>query len=124
MWRYELITKEEMDNFCKGEMKLKDSVNDDLESLFENIQLGKEPDDYVKTYFLPKFTEEEMELVESDSKYVHGLSRRRTFVIENSFENFPELLNETSSRIPSENSFENVSEKQSCFKTCCNCSLQ
>ena len=54
MWRYELITKEEMDNFCKGEMKLKDSVNDDLESLFENIQLEKAPDEDVITFHLRK----------------------------------------------------------------------
>ena len=74
MWRYELITKEEMDNFCKGEMKLKDSVNDDLESLFENIQLEKAPDEDVITYFLPKLTKEELELVER-----RDISYLRTF---------------------------------------------
>ena len=68
------------------------------------------PDEYVWTYFLPKLTEEELKLVErrdtsyletfglsnpdvdetemmlseSDSKYVHGDSYRKTFVIENS----------------------------------------
>ena len=102
-----------MESYCKGEKYLKDSVNDDLESLFENIRLGKEPDEYVETYFLPKLTEEELELVErrdtsylqtfvdsrwgnpdvnetemmlseSDSKYVYGLSRRVTFVIKKS----------------------------------------
>ena len=107
-----------MESYCKGEKYEKDSVNDDLESLFENIRLGKEPDEDVETYFLPKLTEEELELVErrdtsyfqtftdwvfdeenpdvdetemmlseSDSKYVYGLSTRRTFVIENSPEN-------------------------------------
>ena len=99
-----------MESYCKGEKELKDSVNDDLESLFENIRLGKEPDEKVETYFLPKLTEEELELVEkrdprylqtfrslnpdvdetemmlseSDSKYVRGVSSRKTFVIENS----------------------------------------
>ena len=48
--RRSLITKEEMESFCKGEENLKDSVNDDLESLFENI-LGKEPDEWVTTFF-------------------------------------------------------------------------
>ena len=131
--RVNLITKEEMESYCKGEKDEKDSVNDDLESLFENIRLGKEPDEKVYTYFLPKLTEEELELVErrdtsylqtfnrgnyadvdetemmlseSDSKYVRGESRRRTFVIENP--------SETSSEI----------DKQSCLKNCCNCSLQ
>ena len=89
---------------------MKDSVNDDLESLFENIRLGKEPNEEVLTYFLPKLTEEELELIErrdtsyfhtftvswnpdvdkyemmlseSESKYVKGESRRRTFVLKN-----------------------------------------
>ena len=113
--RKNLITKEEMESYCKGEKKKKDSVNDDLESLFENIRLGKELGrELVETYFLPKLTEEELKLVErrdysylqsfyegavgrnpdvdetemmlseSDSKYVRGFSRRKTFVIENS----------------------------------------
>ena len=106
-----LITKEKMELYCKGEEDEKDSVNDDLESLFENIRLGKEPDEYVWTYFLPKLTEEELKLVErrdtsylqtflhslnadvnetemmlseSDSKYIYEFSYRRTFIIENS----------------------------------------
>ena len=113
-----------MESYCKGEdYWRKDSVNDDLESLFENIRLGKKPNEEVYTYFLLKLTEEELELVErrdtsylqtfwwsnpdvdktemmlpeSDSKYVYGWSRRRTFVIENS---------------------------SSCLKICFNCSVQ
>ena len=112
--RSRLITKEEMESFCKGEKWLKDSVTDDLESLFENIQLGKEPDEMVRTYFLPKLTEEELELVErkdiryfhtfdcclnpdvdetvmmlseSDSKYVFASTYRKTFVIEKTSKN-------------------------------------
>ena len=104
-----------MEKYCKGEEKIpyleetyKDSVNDDLESFFEDLRLGKEPDEHVWTYFLPKLTEEEMELVEqkdtnyfqtfyeddpdvpeaemllseSDSKYVKGWNHRRTFTID------------------------------------------
>ena len=125
LYRWKLITKEEMESYCKGEdSERKDSVNDDLESLFENIRLGKEPDEDVWTYFLPKLTEEELESVErrdtsylqtfywgndadvdetemmlseSDSKYVWGFSRRQTFVIENS---------------------------SSCLKNCSDCSVQ
>ena len=110
-YRSELITKEKMESYCKGDEWLKESVNDDLESLFENIRLGKEPDEKVETYFLPKLMEEELELVErrdknyletfwlsnypdvdeaemmlseSDSKYVKGYNFRTTFVIKNS----------------------------------------
>ena len=109
MERLKLITKEAMENFCKGEQYEKISVNDDLESLFEDLRLGKKPNEYVRTYFLPKLTVGEMKLVqrkdpsyletfyfsnpdveeaemmlsESDSKFVQGLGRRRTFTIKN-----------------------------------------
>ena len=103
-----------MESYCKGDENEKDSVNDDLESLFENIRLGKEPNEDVTTYFLPKLTQKELALVErrdtrylqtfregnsadvdktemmlseSDSKYVRGFSWRSTFVIENSSKN-------------------------------------
>jgi len=108
MERLGLITKEAMEKYCKGEKYQKDSVNDDLESLFEDLRLGKEPDEWVETYFLPKLTTEEMELVEtkdtnyfenflvddpdvpeaemllseSDSKFVEGFGWRTTFTIE------------------------------------------
>ena len=49
--RVGLITKERMESYCKGEKNLKDSVNDDLESLFEIIRLGKEPDKEVLLIF-------------------------------------------------------------------------
>ena len=114
LYRWNLITRENIESYCKGEGWEKDSVNDDLESLFENIKLRKVPNEEpVDTYFLPKLTEEELALVErrdknylqtfgasnpdvdetemmlskSDSKYVEGFSRRRTFVIKNSSKN-------------------------------------
>merc|ERR1712062_272281 len=114
LYRSNLITKAEMESYCKGEKWMKDSVNDDLESLFENIRLGKEPDERVNTYFLPNLTEEELELVErrgtSYLQYVEGLSWLRTFVSEN--------LCQMSSETSSETSFENSPEKQSCLKNC------
>ena len=114
MTRENLITKERMESICRGEEKeLKDSVNDDLESLFEDIRLGKQLDEWTETYFLPKLTEEELELVEkrdtdylytfyyrfdsdvvdtemrrseSDSKFALSGCSRRTFTIKNSSE--------------------------------------
>ena len=142
--RWYLITKEKMESCCKGEDRdLKDSVNDDLESLFENVRLGKEPNKYGFSYFLPKLTEEELKLVErrdtsylltfdqgqygrnpdvdetemmlseSDSKYVYGWSERRTFVIEDSSESSSESSSDNSTESSSDNSFENMSEKRS-----------
>ena len=75
--RDNLITKERMESYCKGEEAYKDSVNDDLESLFENIRLGKEPNEFVDTYFLPKLTKEELELVEKrDPSYLKTFIRQ------------------------------------------------
>lgn len=108
--KYNLITKEEMANYCKGKRYEENSVNDDLESLFDDLRLKKEPFERVETYFLPKLTAEElklverkdssyletfrnpnpdvkkteMELSESDSKFVHGWGFRKTFKIKNS----------------------------------------
>ena len=107
-----LITKEKMEDYSDGKLYPKDSVNDDLESIFEDVQNGKEPAYDVRTYFLPKLTKEELEMVEkkdenfmetffglpeivdvdeeemkaseSDSKYVYGQGRRTTITIENS----------------------------------------
>ena len=93
----------------RGKKYEKESVNDDLESLFENARLDKEPDKYVRTYFLPKLTKEELKLVErkdndfmstfssqmdadvnkaemilseSNAKFVLGHSIRLTFTID------------------------------------------
>ena len=119
MERRKLITKENMESHYKGMVPMM-SVHEDLEQLFEGLQLGNERDEEVETYFLPKLTEEEMELVEkkeptyfetfhyswnpdveelspgyrvelfeknfseSDSRFVQGLCRRKTFTIKNS----------------------------------------
>ena len=115
MERINLITKETMEGFCEFlRKKLRnESVNEDLESLFERIRLGTQPEsEQVRTYFLPKLTEEELELVEqkdpnylgtfawtiqnfnpdvdrtemklseSDSKFVQGFCWRTTFRFE------------------------------------------
>ena len=76
-----LITKEKMENICKGNDELyndfKESINDDIESLFEDLRLGIEPKHYVKTYFLPKLTKEELILVERKDE-----NFRQTFFID------------------------------------------
>ena len=109
MERRKIITKEAMEKFCKGEKDEKDSVNDDLESFFEDLRLGIKPNEIVPTYYFPKLTTKEMELVdrqdqsylrtfdsanpdvseaemklsESDSKFAEALGHRKTFTIEN-----------------------------------------
>ena len=72
--KWKIITKEKMEKYCKGEdREREDSVNDDLESFLEDLRLGKETDDEVWTYFLPKLTEEELELVErKDASYLQA----------------------------------------------------
>ena len=110
--RYRLITKERMENLCKGKEERKESVNDDLESFIQDLQLGEEPNgcDSTYVYFLPKLTKEEfqlaerkdssylqlflksdpdvdeaeMKLSESKSKFAYWNCLRKTFTIENS----------------------------------------
>ena len=65
MKQNKLITTEKMKSFCRGERNLhRISINDDLEIFFEDLQQGHKAIYSNETYFLPKLTEEEMELVE------------------------------------------------------------
>ena len=83
MLRHVLITKEKMEELCLGKSDwggypLKESVNDDLESVFENFQHGRELEQFASTYFLPKLTHEELELVENaDQDYFQSFYRRK-----------------------------------------------
>ena len=115
MFRHFLITKEKMEDTCLGKNEIfgricKESINDDIESVFESLQLGEKPKPIAHTYFLPKLTqrelelietkdedylqtffqcknpdvdEEEMKLSESNSKYVEVVCMRRTNTVEN-----------------------------------------
>ena len=108
--RGHLITKEFMELFCKGKQVEEESIHYDLESYIEAIKLGIEQADYVNTYFLPKLTQKELDLVamkdpnylktfqasnpdvpeavmklsESSSKYIYAYCWRRTIKIEHS----------------------------------------
>ena len=69
-----LITKEKTKMAYEGKLKNDEdwdwedyngSMNDDLESYFENLQLGKKVEtEAVGSYFLPKLTKDELKLVE------------------------------------------------------------
>ena len=70
-WRSNLVTKEVMKDFYKGNIRSNDSqfsweesVQEDLESFFEKLKIGKEEREDIATYFLPKLTNKEMQLVE------------------------------------------------------------
>ena len=71
MRKFNVITKKATEKYYKGEEDRKKSVNEDLEYLFEDLRFGKEPDEWVHTYFLPKLTENELELVaKKDTNYL------------------------------------------------------
>ena len=73
MHRSQLITKERTDVYCKGKYNFRKlSVSDDIESLFEDIRLNRAIDNSIThSYFLPKLTEEEMELIQKrDRNYL------------------------------------------------------
>ena len=102
MERWRLIRQEDIPR--------RDSTNDDIESLFGDLRLGKRPIRRTKTYSSPKLAEEELKLVEkkdlnymktfqhgkdadvseakmkmskSDSKFVDASCYRDTFKIKN-----------------------------------------
>ena len=75
MCRHFLITQEKMEEICKRKGLLKESVNDDIEALFADLQLGKKPKARSGSYFLPKLTQEEKELAEKkDLNYLETFS--------------------------------------------------
>ena len=110
MCRQDLITQELMKDYYKGKMISsegfhKESVHDDLDSLFYRLQLGENPDgEDVLTFFLPKLTEEEHKLIEdknfdyletfmggleagfgmnkSDSTFIFGNCSRTSYMID------------------------------------------
>ena len=118
LWKENLITKEKMENLCKDENS-EESVNDDFETFFDYIRLGFELRDlhntHKSTYYLPKLTFDEQELVEtndeaflntlrnthdgidadvskvemaaseSNSKFVRGWCARHTYMITNPY---------------------------------------
>ena len=95
MFRWDLITKESVEYYYNGKNYQKDSVNDDLESFFDEIRLGnlfrigslfqEEPKEEISTYFLPTLTEEELELVERrDNSYTETFFSRLHFFVRDS----------------------------------------
>ena len=115
MWRSGLISKERMENFYKGGNDFRrKSFNSDLDSFFRAIRLGKKPYKRIDTFYLPRLTVDELDLVErrdfnfmqtflrectcrdvhksnmalskSDSKFVDAYAVRKTFTIKNSLQ--------------------------------------
>ena len=122
MYRDLLMSKERMEQFYRGEIsrqvnhltptggdRYQNSINDDLDSFFEDIKFGNPPLAMAWTYSLSKLTEEELKLVEmkhrgyfqsfrwlddadvnedemslsqSDTKFVSAYCRRKTISIE------------------------------------------
>ena len=92
--RLRLITKEEMEFQSTGNVifedfnkervvGIKQSANDDLESLFEHLRCGTEYDKFVYTNYLPMLTNEEKKLAEEkDSSYMATLKNSPDIVFE------------------------------------------
>ena len=146
MRRQNLVTKEKSKQAYQGKLKnepfwrrYKGSINDDLESFFENLQeilnLEEIKEERIQSFFLPKLTDEEWELIEkkdreqmktyefglyadvkpkemkksnSKDKYLHGTCFRVTKVL-----NLDDNLSETSSESSSEYSSTITNESES-----------
>ena len=74
MMREKLITKEMMEAFPKGKERIQQSIHDDLDNFFEKLQFEnfkyklKGRPEFIESYFLPKLTVEEQQLVQSKDK--------------------------------------------------------
>ena len=72
MQRWKLVTKERVKQAYEGKLKneeewddFEQSIGDDLETFFTNLQHQKEiKNEFVWSFFLPKLTEDELKLVE------------------------------------------------------------
>jgi len=51
MMRWKIITQENMEDLCRGQETRRDSVNEDLESLFEDLRLERNQTKILKHIF-------------------------------------------------------------------------
>ena len=93
MERSNLITKDTMKKYCQEYWREKlpardfhreKSINDDLETVLDDLKRGKLPTYYVDTYFLPELTEVEMTLVEKNDPSFRKTFRQGFWAGENS----------------------------------------
>ena len=76
MFRRNLVTKEKAKALADGKLKkypeqsprYNGSINDDLESYFQNFRNQKIKNEIVLSYFFPKLTEDELKLVEKKNE--------------------------------------------------------
>ena len=76
MYRKNLVIKEKVKRVSEGKLKnesewedYEESIHDDLETYFENLQGRNEiKNEVVRSFFLPKLTEEEQRMVEEKNK--------------------------------------------------------
>ena len=84
MTKTRLITKEKRDDLYKRrERNFKESINDSIETLLEDIRLGHQPNGYYPLFFIPRFTEEEMELIEKKDLELNILDYLQNFLNKN-----------------------------------------
>ena len=98
MIKKHLITKETRDRYYLGlgeritrlgeRIDFKESINDSIETLLEDIRLGHQPNEILHLYFTPRLTEEEMQLIErKDPDYLRTFSSRNPDVNKASMKN-------------------------------------
>ena len=74
MIRGHLITKEKMEGYPEGRENLKQSFYDDLDDFVVKVRLGKTIEPRSRTYYLPRLTEKEKNLVECrDTSFMRTL---------------------------------------------------
>ena len=66
--RKNVVTKQEVEDHCKGNYEDKNSIHDDLDLFFERLRLGEEPNEKTRTYFFPKLSEKEIKFFEAENQ--------------------------------------------------------
>lgn len=76
-FRNNITTKEKVEDHFKGKYQDEKSIHDDLDSFFERLCLGEEPNETVRTYFFPKLSEKETNLFETkDEEFMRTLANQ------------------------------------------------
>lgn len=139
-----IITKNAQKRYYKRkDNQIRDSINDDLESLFGDVRLGKEPKETVGTHFLPMVTDKEpllgtnhcleslfgdhLILIKRSSYFYQGKGRRKTFsikydnseIVSQKYRESRDTLSQNIIENSAEDSFENLSENSQNIGNCC-----
>jgi len=112
-----VTTNEEVEDHRKGKYEDKNSIHDDLDSFFERLCLGEEPNEKTRTYFFPKLSEKEMELFQAQDRDFINTLYDYSSADPYPAESFPILISNTLDRFGNGNEIELAHSWTELYKT-------